>query len=299
MTSMDNVLQLVNRLQSACTLLGDTAGGKDSDLPTLWNMLPSIVVIGGQVNMAELAAHLTERDMEDEVCSGFSTGHAEVPQPAEYTVAWLPHLPRHGAHAAESATGIHSSGHSTDAAEVCCKTLRPAEPQATPMLARDEACLPPATTFTLPHLSEHCVSLQAVCKSLMRPGQQTLPFPVPAHVQCRGCEVNCAVMSGQPMPLHLYTHDTQAAAGDDTLSFGSLTCMSHSPHVGDNLAHKPAAAPSITCPMHLLTLNPAAVTEFGQELCAGGRGRQGLPATWHRHCHAPSFGATIDTPGRP
>eukprot|EP00891_Asterochloris_glomerata_P004731 jgi/Astpho2/4731/e_gw1.00067.68.1_t len=45
---MDNVLQLVNRLQSACTLLGDTAGGKDSDLPTLWNMLPSIVVIGGQ-----------------------------------------------------------------------------------------------------------------------------------------------------------------------------------------------------------------------------------------------------------
>jgi dynamin 1-like protein len=46
---MDAVLQLVNRLQSACTLLGDTAGGGgDKDLPTLWNMLPSIVVIGGQ-----------------------------------------------------------------------------------------------------------------------------------------------------------------------------------------------------------------------------------------------------------
>lgn len=46
---MDEVLKLVNRLQSACTLLGDTAGQKDSDLPGLWEMLPSIVVIGGQV----------------------------------------------------------------------------------------------------------------------------------------------------------------------------------------------------------------------------------------------------------
>ena len=45
---MDEVLKLVNRLQSACTLLGDTAGQKDSDLPGLWEMLPSIVVIGGQ-----------------------------------------------------------------------------------------------------------------------------------------------------------------------------------------------------------------------------------------------------------
>ena len=47
---MDEVLKLVNRLQSACTLLGDTAGQKDSDLPGLWEMLPSIVVIGGQVH---------------------------------------------------------------------------------------------------------------------------------------------------------------------------------------------------------------------------------------------------------
>ena len=46
---MDEVLKLVNRLQSACTLLGDTAGQKDADLPGLWEMLPSIVVIGGQV----------------------------------------------------------------------------------------------------------------------------------------------------------------------------------------------------------------------------------------------------------
>ena len=46
---MDEVLKLVNRLQSACTLLGDTAGQTDKDLPGLWEMLPSIVVIGGQV----------------------------------------------------------------------------------------------------------------------------------------------------------------------------------------------------------------------------------------------------------
>ncbi|KAL3138117.1 hypothetical protein ABBQ38_005347 [Trebouxia sp. C0009 RCD-2024] len=45
---MDEVLKLVNRLQGACTLLGDTAGQGDSDLPGLWEMLPSIVVIGGQ-----------------------------------------------------------------------------------------------------------------------------------------------------------------------------------------------------------------------------------------------------------
>lgn len=49
---MDEVLKLVNRLQGACTLLGDTAGQGDSDLPGLWEMLPSIVVIGGQVNFS-------------------------------------------------------------------------------------------------------------------------------------------------------------------------------------------------------------------------------------------------------
>ena len=53
---MDEVLKLVNRLQSACTLLGDTAGQKDSDLPGLWEMLPSIVVIGGQVSAQFLPA---------------------------------------------------------------------------------------------------------------------------------------------------------------------------------------------------------------------------------------------------
>lgn len=51
---MDEVLKLVNRLQGACTLLGDTAGQEGSDLPGLWEMLPSIVVIGGQVNPASM-----------------------------------------------------------------------------------------------------------------------------------------------------------------------------------------------------------------------------------------------------
>ena len=46
--AMDSVVALVNRLQSAATLLGDHAGG-DKNLPSLWDMLPSIVVIGGQV----------------------------------------------------------------------------------------------------------------------------------------------------------------------------------------------------------------------------------------------------------
>lgn len=52
---MDEVLKLVNRLQSACTLLGDTAGQSDKDLPGLWEMLPSIVVIGGQVGKSMCA----------------------------------------------------------------------------------------------------------------------------------------------------------------------------------------------------------------------------------------------------
>ena len=55
---MDEVLKLVNRLQSACTLLGDTAGQTDKDLPGLWEMLPSIVVIGGQVREDMCCHHM-------------------------------------------------------------------------------------------------------------------------------------------------------------------------------------------------------------------------------------------------
>ncbi|CAI9112459.1 OLC1v1012911C1 [Oldenlandia corymbosa var. corymbosa] len=43
---MENLRALVNRLQKACTTLGDH--GENSTLPTLWDALPSIAVVGGQ-----------------------------------------------------------------------------------------------------------------------------------------------------------------------------------------------------------------------------------------------------------
>ena len=44
-------MQLINRLQRACGDIGENAAsdGGDSGIPALWNLLPSIVVIGGQV----------------------------------------------------------------------------------------------------------------------------------------------------------------------------------------------------------------------------------------------------------
>ena len=44
---MENLISLVNKLQRACTALGDH--GEESALPTLWDALPSIAVVGGQV----------------------------------------------------------------------------------------------------------------------------------------------------------------------------------------------------------------------------------------------------------
>ncbi|KAK8963334.1 hypothetical protein KSP40_PGU007323 [Platanthera guangdongensis] len=43
---MENLISLVNRIQRACTALGDY--GEESALPTLWDSLPSIAVVGGQ-----------------------------------------------------------------------------------------------------------------------------------------------------------------------------------------------------------------------------------------------------------
>ncbi|GMP61147.1 hypothetical protein CsSME_00023728 [Camellia sinensis var. sinensis] len=43
---MENLISLVNKLQRACTALGDH--GEESALPTLWDSLPSIAVVGGQ-----------------------------------------------------------------------------------------------------------------------------------------------------------------------------------------------------------------------------------------------------------
>jgi len=44
---METLISLVNKIQRACTALGDH--GEDNALPTLWEALPSIAVVGGQV----------------------------------------------------------------------------------------------------------------------------------------------------------------------------------------------------------------------------------------------------------
>ncbi|OAY59672.1 dynamin-related protein 5A [Manihot esculenta] len=43
---MENLISLVNKIQRACTALGDH--GEASALPTLWDSLPAIAVVGGQ-----------------------------------------------------------------------------------------------------------------------------------------------------------------------------------------------------------------------------------------------------------
>ncbi|KAJ1284795.1 hypothetical protein BS78_03G232600 [Paspalum vaginatum] len=43
---MENLISLVNKLQRACTALGDH--GEENALPTLWDSLPAIAVVGGQ-----------------------------------------------------------------------------------------------------------------------------------------------------------------------------------------------------------------------------------------------------------
>lgn len=48
-------MQLVNKLQRAAGNIGDNAASEGSGgMPSLWNLLPSIVVIGGQVNAMPL-----------------------------------------------------------------------------------------------------------------------------------------------------------------------------------------------------------------------------------------------------
>ncbi|KAJ4728768.1 putative Dynamin [Melia azedarach] len=46
MATMESLIGLVNRIQRACTVLGDYGG--DTALPTLWEALPSVAVVGGQ-----------------------------------------------------------------------------------------------------------------------------------------------------------------------------------------------------------------------------------------------------------
>lgn len=49
--TMESVIGLVNRIQKACTVLGDY--GDDRSLHTLWESLPTIVVVGGQVSLSK------------------------------------------------------------------------------------------------------------------------------------------------------------------------------------------------------------------------------------------------------
>ncbi|KAK6935039.1 Dynamin GTPase effector, partial [Dillenia turbinata] len=48
MASMESLISMVNRIQRACTLLGDYGGDNVNALPTLWESLPSVAVVGGQ-----------------------------------------------------------------------------------------------------------------------------------------------------------------------------------------------------------------------------------------------------------
>ncbi|XP_074272851.1 phragmoplastin DRP1E-like [Silene latifolia] len=47
MTTMESLIGLVNRIQRACTVLGDHGGG-DTAFNSLWEALPSVAVVGGQ-----------------------------------------------------------------------------------------------------------------------------------------------------------------------------------------------------------------------------------------------------------
>ncbi|XP_020577843.1 LOW QUALITY PROTEIN: dynamin-related protein 1E-like [Phalaenopsis equestris] len=47
MSTMESLIGMVNRIQRACTVLGDH-GGAEGALPTLWEALPSVAVVGGQ-----------------------------------------------------------------------------------------------------------------------------------------------------------------------------------------------------------------------------------------------------------
>ena len=50
---MENVIVLVNRIQRACTVLGDHGGG---DVAALWEALPSVAVVGGQVRLLSVTS---------------------------------------------------------------------------------------------------------------------------------------------------------------------------------------------------------------------------------------------------
>ncbi|KAF7153749.1 hypothetical protein RHSIM_Rhsim01G0144600 [Rhododendron simsii] len=48
MATMESLIGLVNRIQRACTALGDHGGSGDTAFSSLWDALPSVAVVGGQ-----------------------------------------------------------------------------------------------------------------------------------------------------------------------------------------------------------------------------------------------------------
>ena len=52
---MESLIGLANKIQRACTALGDYGG--DNALPTLWESLPPVVVVGGQVKKLLIFSH--------------------------------------------------------------------------------------------------------------------------------------------------------------------------------------------------------------------------------------------------
>lgn len=49
MSTMESLIGLVNRIQRACTVLGDYGGGTGDTFNSLWEALPTVAVVGGQV----------------------------------------------------------------------------------------------------------------------------------------------------------------------------------------------------------------------------------------------------------
>lgn len=59
MTTMESLIGLVNRIQRACTVLGDYGGG-DTTFSSLWEALPTVAVVGGQVSSSVFYFSLLE-----------------------------------------------------------------------------------------------------------------------------------------------------------------------------------------------------------------------------------------------
>jgi hypothetical protein len=55
---MESLIGLVNRIQQACTKLGDYGGSDNNNtFSSLWEALPSVAVLAGQVTLLEPSKH--------------------------------------------------------------------------------------------------------------------------------------------------------------------------------------------------------------------------------------------------